>query len=671
MTIKMKQLFKFVALAFSALIAFSCSRELTENEGNEPQEPESHIVNFTASYDNGQDASTKVDIDIDETTNKAKVSFTAGDCILIWDGDRASNTVILEEKNINPDGSASFSVNVSSGTGKYYALALDSPYLSPVTGSGLRITTSNSAYNDIAKGRIPHAAWAQCSSNETQLSFKNSFTLFKYCTASEDAATVTFTGNNDENVSGCVQFAIYNDKNGAASLFDYEKAQCYVYKSLISRVTGWWEDSWFALPPGITFSKGFTLTVKDSNGDVLTQVTTKKSFTTVAGQLWDLGILEGSGMTPYELWQAGYSFKVGGIKYNKIQYGDATLVEDGGEARGRGVFFIKDSAYVKPEIVSGGNALYISNNPFTRAKLIVPESSSTKTLYFGSPKLLAFNKIEIETPANDLLIDSTTTQTIDTLVFDNCKVTMHNGILKRNSSQRSLKVLNIVDSDFVVDIDDDKLDNSYIVNTGKALSGDDFTFDCITVKNNVFWSSKPREFRIIRSDGIVNRAAVVATDVAKAVSTKKLYIDNNTFYNVDNGEHSAEYQKLYRPFFMLGTVSGDLSIKSNLIYSTLPYEKQDDGSIQSTAREANILKCYFDTSADNIVGKLSSMPSWYGLNSNVCLMCFCRNGSDTPLRTTYVSIGHNELTEDPFDAIDMSEGFYSKKDEYADYGADR
>lgn len=662
----MRQLLKFIVLAFSALIIFSCSRELAENEGNETPETETHIVNFTASYDNGQETSTKVDIDIDETTKKAKVSFTAGDYIVIWDGLHGTRSVSLKDENINSDGSASFSVDLEAPKGMYYAIALDS-WQQVVTQMSLFIYTPNGAFKDIAKGRIPHAAWAQCSSDNTKLSFKNSLTLFKYCTVSEGAETVTFTGNNGENVTGAFRFSI--EKNGAASLYSNSDAELEEYSSLISRVTGWWEDCWFALPPGITFSKGFTLTVKDSNGDELTKVTTKKTFTTVAGQLWDLGVLEGSGMTPYEMWQAGYSVKIGGVKYNKSKYGDATLVKEGDYARGRGVFFIDESAYAVPEPVAGGNALYISNNPLSRAKLIVPES--TGTLHFGSPKLLAFSKIDIETPANNLLIDSTTTQTIDTLIIDNCKVTMHNGIIKRNSAQRSLKVLNIVDTDFVVDIDDDNLDNSYIVNTGKAISGDDFTFDCITVKNNVFWSSKPSEFRIIRSDGIVNRSAIAETDMAKAVSTKKLYIDNNTFYNVDNGEHATEYQNLYRPFFMLGTVSGDLSIKSNLIYSTLAYEKQDDGSIQSTAREANILKCYFDTSADNIVGKLSSMPSWYGLNSNVCLMCFCRNGSDTPLKTTYIRTGHNELTEDPFYSIDMSEGYYSKKDDYNNYGADR
>lgn len=658
----MKHFFNYFLCILSSFLVLSCSEELPDDSGSNTPETESHIVHFTASYDNEPEPSTKVDIDIDATTKKAKVSFTAGDYILIWDGVRSTYTLTLTDENINPDGTASFSVDMKADT--YYALALDSNVFSS-SGSGEGIRTSNSAFNDIAKGRIPHAAWAQCSSGDTKLSFKNSLTLFRYYTLSEDAETVTFTGNNNEDVTGCILFKI----NGKASLFGNDKMECYLYKNIVSRVTGWYEDCWFALPPGITFEKGFTLTVKDDEGRELSEVSTKKSFTTVAGQLWDLGALEGSGMTPYDMWQKGYSIKIGGVKYNKSKYGNAKLVEEGGSAYGKGVFFINKKAYVQGIKESGEKALYISNDLFSRAKLIVPQSETP--LNYGAMKLLAFNRIEIETAADSLLFTDATNSALDTLIFDNCKVTMHNGIINRTSASKYLKVLNIANSEFLIDIAKNKLDNSYIVNTGSALSGDDFTFDCITVKNNIFYSSKPREFRIIRSDGIVDRAASAATNKAKAVSTKKLYIENNTFYNVDNADFATDYKAMYRPFFMLGTVSGELSIDSNLIYSEQPYEEKDKGVPTDSTRIANILKCYFDTKEDNIVGKLSAIPSWYGLNEWACMLCLCTDGNGEPLRTKYLWDGHIELTENPYEEIDTNADYYYKKDLYYGYGAER
>ncbi len=660
----MKHFFNYFLCILSSFLVLSCSEELPDDSGSNTPETESHIVHFTASYDNEPEPSTKVAIAIDATTKKAKVSFTAGDYIWIWDGHRTTRTITLTEENINSDGSASFSVDMSSETGMYYALALDS-YHEITPQNNVAAYLISNTFNYIDKDRIPHAAWAQCSTDDTKLSFKNSLTLFRYYTLSEDAETVTFSGNNNENVSGGLRFSI--EKNGAASL--YSEHGYEVYTSLVSKVTGWYEDCWFALPPGITFEKGFTLTVKDDEGRELSEVSTKKSFTTVAGQLWDLGALEGSGMTPFEMWQNGYSIKIGGVKYNKSKYGDAKLVEEGGSAYGKGVFFINKKAYVQGIKESGEKALYISNDLFSRAKLIVPQSETT--LNYGAMKLLAFNRIEIETAADSLLFADATNSALDTLIFDNCKVTMHNGIINRTSASKYLKVLNIANSEFLIDIAKNKLDNSYIVNTGSALSGDDFTFDCITVKNNIFYSSKPREFRIIRSDGIVDRAASAATNKAKAVSTKKLYIENNTFYNVDNADFATDYKAMYRPFFMLGTVSGELSIDSNLIYSEQPYEEKDKGVPTDSTRIANILKCYFDTKEDNIVGKLSAIPSWYGLNEWACMLCLCTDGNGEPLRTKYLWDGHIELTENPYVEIDTNADYYYKKDLYYGYGAER
>ncbi len=655
-----KFLFRLLIFAFASLLVLSCDENLIEDGGIDTPETKENIIHFTASYDDGQEGSTKVDIHIDEENKKAQVHFKAGDYILLWDGYHNAEDIYLKEENINADGSASFSTSMQSAGGKYYALAIDNKnQVFSSYGSGLGIYSSNGAYNDIAKGRIPHAAWAECSTEDPKLNFKNSFTLFKYYTVSDGAETVTITGNNNEDITGCIRF---RKDGGKASLFN--EADRKIYKSIVSRVTDWGEDCWFAMPPGITFEKGITLTVADGEGKTLSVVSSKKSFTTVAGKLWDLGVLEGSEMSPYEMWNAGYSIKINGVKYDKKHYGEAKLVKEGESASGAGVFFIEDEATAVP--AGAGTVFYISNNFYKRAKLIVPEQ--TGTLQFTAPKMLVFNHIDIETPTDTLLFDDATTKGIDTLIIDDCKFTLHNGIMNRNSASKYLSVLSVTNSDFVIDIADDKMKNSFFINTG---STDEFTFKSITFNNNVFWSSKPREFHIIKSDGMVNSSATTPTERAKAVSAKKLYVDNNTFYDVDNSTFDVEWGSAYRPFFMLGTVSGDLSLNANLIYSTKPLEWRSDGTPVSDARVATILKCYFDTKSDNIRGKLASTSSWYGLDEKVCRLCICTDGSGSPAEVTDIRTGLNTLTEDPFELIDMAKGNYVQKYSYYGYGADR
>lgn len=639
---------RFIITIMAVILALSesgCKKELAENF---------QPITITAVMDNDA-PSSKVDIFIDKEAAKAQVRFTAGDVIIVWDGGRNTQTVYLTEDNINSDGTATFTITIDTTSGTYYALATDQNILSSYGTGDLGIYGSNSAFNNIAQGRIPHASWAECSKDDRKMVFKNKMCLFRFDTISDDATTMVFTGNNDEDITGCINFK----RTGSAKLYSNAAAECEVYKSITVNLSYWDDDCYFAIPGGITFEKGFTMIVYDSNKEEIFRARTTKSFTTTVGKLWNLGTLEMSSMTPYELWQEGYSLDIGGVKCNKETYGEGTLVEKGGVASGAGVFFIQEEATVAPAYASG-TTFYISNNPYAYAKI-------TGDLQFGAPEILAFNNIEMCSPVESTLLDIN--NKVEKLVFDDCKVTLHNGVLDRNTASKYIKELTVLYSKFIIDIAEAQADKAYFINTGAATS-EHYKMSQIKMKHNAFWSSQPSEFRIVRSDGITDASASEPTEIAKGVRVNNLYVENNTFYNVDNSTFKQESSSGYRPFFMLGTVSGTLSISANLIYSTLPLDVTTDGTPVDAARVANILRCYYDTEADNITGKLSSASSWYGLDSKVCRLCICTNGSGNPTTVVDIREGLQTLTEDPFRAIDLSENIYKKKSAYSNYGAE-
>ena len=84
----MKRFLKYMMLSAAAIAAVACAKEtVVKTEG---EESAGEGVTFTAfmQSENPTDAAaeTKVAIDIDATAKTAKVSFTAGDFIAVYDG---------------------------------------------------------------------------------------------------------------------------------------------------------------------------------------------------------------------------------------------------------------------------------------------------------------------------------------------------------------------------------------------------------------------------------------------------------------------------------------------------------------------------------------------------------------------------------------------------------
>ena len=645
----MKRFLKFMMLSAAAIAAVACAKEtVVKPEG---EESAGEGVTFTAfmQSENPTDAAaeTKIAIDIDATSKTAKVSFTAGDFIAVYDG-KTIDRITLEAKDINADGSATFTAKKVSPTAEsYLAYVSDKNTLGSFEANHVYTNVKNDAnpndFIEIASGRTPHAAFASCSGTDRRLSFKNMLTLLKFKVSTTGVSYVEFKGNNNENVTGKV---VGTYSTGETNLVGFNtETNCFaVAKTFVSAPD---KDCYITIAPGLTLSKGFTITAYDAAGNSLFTSKSDKAFKTTAGKLWDLGTLEEHKMTPYQMWMAGQDIEIGGKMYNKAEYGDGKLVKSGtSENLGAtgGVYFIENGATINISWSTYKGAVILIGND--------KERGNVKFLHGGdfylaegeelSHHVIAFKNVNISN-------DDTSRRpingapTLNRIVFDSCKIYANNAFIHRQTNTQLLADMTIVNSDIAV-----LNDNACMI---QFWDGTGYSLGTLTVKNNVFWTENEHNIFFI-TDAIYGNGGAF-TDVV---------IENNTFYNVDNGGTSIWYNRV---MVTSSGISGKLSIKNNLSYTSAPKAKND-----GTQRFFG----YFTAKA----ATFASISATVSDNWSDYPQTLLYKGSDKSETLNYVKGYDYDYTNNivksfinPFESFDVTTGAFKMKSGYTQYGAQR
>ena len=636
-------------LSAAAIAAVACAKEtVVKPEG---EEPAGEGVTFTAfmQSENPTEAAaeTKVAIDIDATSKTAKVSFTAGDFIAVYDG-KTIDRITLEAKDINADGSATFTAKKVSPTAEsYLAYVSDKNTLGSFEANHVYTNVKNvdnpNDFVEIASGRTPHAAFASCSGTDRRLSFKNMLTILKFKVSTTGVSYVEFKGNNNENVTGKVVGTYSTGKTNLAG-FSPETNCFAVAKTFVSAPD---TDCYITLAPGLTLSKGFTVTAYDATGCALFSSKSDKVFTTVAGKLWDLGTLEEHKMTPYELWQAGYDLEIGGKMYNKAEYGDGKLLKSGTSENlnaAGGVYFIENGATINISWSTYKGAVILIGND--------KERGNVKFLHGGdfylaegeelSHHVIAFKNVNISN-------DDTSRRpingapTLNRIVFDGCKIYANSAFIHRQTNTQLLADMTIVNSDIAV-----LNDNACMI---QFWNGTGYSLGSLTVMNNVFWTENEYNTFFI-TDAIYGNGGAF-TDVV---------VENNTFYNVDNGGESIWYNRV---MVTASGISGKLSIKNNLSYTSAPKAKNDN-----TQRFFG----YFAAKA----ATFGSIAATVNDNWSDYPQTLLYKGSDKSETVNYIKGYDYDYTNNvvksftnPFESFDVATGAFRMKSGYTQYGAQR
>lgn len=640
-------------MSAAAVVVASCAKEVVETtrpaEGNETVGGEG--VTFTAYIEDDapvpSSSGTKVAIGIDETSGKAKVSFTAGDFVAIYDGETIDR-ITLNAENINPDGSATFKAPTVSATAEsYLAYVSDKNTLGNFDENHVYTNVKNTGnpndFVEIASGRTPHAAFASCGGTDRRLSFKNMLTLLKFKVSTTGVSYVEFRGNNNENVTGKV---VGTYSTGETNLVGFNtETNCFaVAKTFVSAPN---TDCYITLAPGLTLSKGFTVTAYDATGSALFSSKSDKVFTTAAGKLWDLGTLEEHKMTPYDMWMAGQDIEIGGKRYNKAEYGDGKLVKSGASENlnaAGGVYFIENGATINISWAKYEGAVILIGND--------NERGNVKFLHGGdfylaegeelSHHVIAFKNVNISNddtrrrPINGA-------PTLNRIVFDGCKIYANNAFIHRQTNTQLLADMTIVNSDIAV-----LNDNACMI---QFWNGSGYSLGSLTVKNNVFWTENEHNIFFI-TDAIYGNGGAF-TDVV---------VENNTFYNVDNGGQSIWYNRV---MVTSSGISGKLSIKNNLSYTSAPKAKND-----ATQRFFG----YFTAKA----ATFASISATVSDNWSDYPQTLLYKGSDKSETVNYIKGYDYDYTNNvvksftnPFESFDVTTGAFRMKSGYTQYGAQR
>ncbi len=695
----MKKTFRFAAspaAAFAAasfivlgIAGVSCSK--VENLSSESSESgdtarpttDSYIT-FTARMASGDGSAspdgpssaaegpdTKVAINIYPGTSRGRVVFTEGDWMHMMGaaydysmqtrGIEYHDAVTLGEDNINSDGTATFSLYApDSRIDEYCFIASDSNCFGlygyayyDATGNDdylptLDFHTRTDAFNVTAAGRIPHLAWAKCTPSDRTIEFKNLLTLIRYTVNTDRVKYVEFSGNNGEYVVGRFKFNYAKEEFSLVVQLPYSSTIDALPSSL-SYVSAPGEPGYIALAPDLELSGGFTVKAYDKDGNTVYACRSDKPFKTEKGLIVDLGVLEDR-LSSYALWQAGEDFEMGGVKYNKSEYGAATLVSDGGILGEKGVYFIDGE--VSAKITATDTLIVVGNGK--NAKLTISPS------FLMRAKTLVLKNLEIETASDNKLLNI---NQMDRVVIDGCKLTLKNALADMSGSF-SIENLVLTDNDFIIDPSLSE-ENAGLFTTGDATD-DSSSLEEYVIRNNVFWSSTPREWHIIKSNP------------GNGLYIKSLDLSGNTFYNVYSGTFG---DSLPKAFLMLGKLTKSSTFGANLVYTgSVLSSGQTPEASSPTAYLAGFYRDYTFESTQTLLESGATTP-WYGTSAllggeafytgRVYVTGTADTGIGEDFQMQYVRKNMTTLTEDPFTGIDPTTGTYSLKAAYSGLGATR
>ena len=638
-------------LSAAAIAAVACAKETDVKP--EGEESAGEGVTFTAFMQSeNPTAETKVAIDIDATAKTAKVSFTAGDFIAVYDGETIDR-ITLNAENINPDGSATFkSKEVSPTAESYLAYVSDKNTLGSFEANHVYTNVKNvgnpNDFVEIASGRTPHAAFASCSGTDRSLSFKNMLTLLKFKVSTAGVSYVEFKGNNNENVTGKVVGTYSTGETNLAG-FNTETNCSAAAKTFVSAPD---KDCYITLAPGLTLSKGFTITAYDAAGNSLFTSKSDKAFKTTAGKLWDLGTLEEHKMTPYQMWMAGQDIEIGGKMYNKAEYGDGKLISEGTVAvTTPGVYFIAPGAEVSlNQSVFKGSVMLIGNESGSRSSVHIISGCDYE---LGSESaehhVVAFKNVSITNDNLNRRILSTASTNIGRIVLENCYLGLNEDLLWRQKAGQNLNDMSIIDCDILVMNDKDSRGRA-LIQTWNGVAAD-YTLGSFTAKNNVIWSdSEPRPFYFIDAR------------FASGIEFASVDIENNTLYNVAGVDTGSR-----RGLVTVNKISGDVTIKNNIAYQTNPVDKGTAGEskllILSTKGEDR------EITSVNTGGNWSWYPhTTFMVGINKAFYWGSAEGTSLGMKLNGNAIGS---INEPFESVNLTTGSFVKKAAFAATGASR
>lgn len=368
----------------------------------------------------------------------------------------------------------------------------------------------------------------------------------------------------------------------------------------------------------------------------------------------------------YEAWEAGAEIKIGSQTYSKAKNGKATLITGNktqqiwGGWFNDGTFgaifvdegstaFFKNAGYNKPVVVLG-------NIPGTRPVVEIREQIAVNGVD------LAFKNVSVK------LVDGMTggkfiysNTAMGRMILDDCYVDLKYPVLQRfntdGSTSGKMSGIEITDCDVCVNWAADNTAQPLLVNThaGGAELGN------VTIKNNVFWSKgDKKEFHLVASQYS-----------GKYTKFNSIVVENNTFYNVNNGLASKGRDRA----MIVASALNDISLSGNIVYDTNPDSK-------SVSTKPHLTWLAVLKTGDGGIGTgaaAAAMTNTLGNLVNIAELCTVTDGVTSEWTKGMINLitweagGWSEIAswKNPFAVENVENGYFVTTDEYKAYGAQR
>lgn len=368
----------------------------------------------------------------------------------------------------------------------------------------------------------------------------------------------------------------------------------------------------------------------------------------------------------YEAWEAGAEIKIGSQTYSKAKNGKATLITGNktqqiwGGWFNDGTFgaifvdegstaFFKNAGYNKPVVVLG-------NIPGTRPVVEIREQIAVNGVD------LAFKNVSVK------LVDGMTggkfiysNTEMGRMILDDCYVDLKYPVLQRfntdGSTSGKMAGIEITDCDVCVNWASDNTAQPLLVNThaGGAELGN------VTIKNNVFWSKDDKkEFHLVASQYS-----------GKYTKFNSIVVENNTFYNVNNGLASKGRDRA----MIVASALDDISLSGNIVYDTNP----DSKSVSTKPHLTWLAVLKTDDGGIGTGTAAAAMTNTLGNLVNIAELCTVTDGVTSEWTKGMINLitwkagGWSEIAswKNPFAVENVENGYFVTTDEYKAYGAQR
>lgn len=202
-----------------------------------------------------QDTKTNV---MESGEDRGKVTWNAGDRIVVWDG-TGQSVVILSEGDISQDGkTAAIRANVSASALTFTAV-YDADGSASFDGAG-KVVVSTSSQTD-GSFAAEHVAVASTDASTKVFNFSNANSMLRFVVPQEGVSKVVIFANADETV-----------KSVTVNPADMQKtlSEDGIASVTVNTLPSEAGKSYFVgMPAGMTFSKGLTFSLYDADGTFL------------------------------------------------------------------------------------------------------------------------------------------------------------------------------------------------------------------------------------------------------------------------------------------------------------------------------------------------------------------------------------------------------------------